>query len=68
MKSKEALEAMESPESNSGEDTTRDEGAESKPMPFGMIGITFLCNLMQYAVFLGFTMLALMLIRIFGPK
>jgi hypothetical protein len=68
MKDKEALQRMESHEKNTSDNTDSNESAQDKPMPFGMFGITFLCNLMQYATFLGFTMLVLMLIRIFGPK
>jgi hypothetical protein len=50
---------------NSGE---VEEGEEMKPMPFGILGISFLSSLTQYAVYLGLTMLILMLIRIFGPE
>jgi hypothetical protein len=45
-----------------------EETEEMKPMPFGFLGISFLCHLTQYAVYLGLTMILLMIIRIFGPK
>jgi hypothetical protein len=52
--------------------TTNDESSnrpeEPKPMPFGLLGISFLLNLTQYAVLVGLTMLLLMLIRIFAPE
>jgi hypothetical protein len=44
-----------------------EEVEEVQPIPFGVFGITFLVNLLQYAVFLGLSMIVLMLIRIFGP-
>jgi hypothetical protein len=44
-----------------------EEAEEVQPIPFGVFGVTFLVNLLQYAVFLGLSMLVLMLIRIFGP-
>jgi hypothetical protein len=37
-----------------------------QPIPFGEDGAAFLRNLTQHAVFLGFAMLLLMFIRIFG--
>lgn len=40
---------------------------EIKGIPFGVAGANFLCNLLQYALFLGFTMIILMIIRIFMP-
>ena len=39
-----------------------------KPMPFGVLGISFLCSLLQYAAFVGFSMLVLMLIQMFAPE
>jgi hypothetical protein len=44
------------------------EGEEMKSMPFGLMGINFLCNLTQYAAYLGITVLIIAIIRIFGPK
>ena len=48
---------------------TPDEAPDETPMdvPFGLTGATFLCNALQYAVFLGLTMIILMFIRIFTP-
>jgi hypothetical protein len=40
---------------------------EPLPMPFGVLGISFLSTLTSYAVYLGVTMLILMIIRIFMP-
>jgi hypothetical protein len=41
---------------------------EQKPMPFGTLGIHFLCNVTQYAVFLGLTVLIIAIIQIFMPE
>lgn len=41
---------------------------ERKEIPFGVEGAAFLRNLTQHAVFLGFTALLLMIVRIFGAK
>lgn len=51
-----------------GVDEGVNESEEPKPMPFGVLGIAFICALTQYAAFLGFTMIILMLIHYFGPK
>lgn len=36
-------------------------------VPFGLTGAGFLCNVLQYAVFLGLTMVVLIIIRVFMP-
>ena len=41
---------------------------ETKPMPFGVLGIIFLVGLTQFAAFLGFTVLIVAIIILFGPK
>jgi hypothetical protein len=43
----------------------KDKTEEPMPVPFGMMGVAFLCNILQYAVFLGLTMVVLMLIHYF---
>lgn len=45
-----------------------DDAEEMMEMPFGILGITLLCNITQYAAFLGFTVLIIMLITLFGPE
>jgi hypothetical protein len=45
----------------------KDNTEEPMPVPFGLMGVAFLCNVLQYAVFLGLTMVVLMLIHYFGP-
>ena len=49
-------------------DESVDESEELMPMPFGVLGIAFLCALTQYAVFLGLTMIILMIIHYFGQR
>ena len=49
-----------------GEETK--EAEEMMEMPFGILGISILCNITQYAAFLGFTVLIIMLITIFRPE
>jgi hypothetical protein len=44
------------------------EEEETRPMPFGVLGISFLSTLTTYAAYLGITILLLMIIRIFGPS
>jgi hypothetical protein len=43
--------------------------AQEEPMgvPFGWFGITLLLNILQYTVFLGLTMVILIIIRVFMP-
>jgi hypothetical protein len=70
MENSQAVEStkMEPIKEDSEEEVEKNEEVEEvQPVPFGVFGITFLINLLQYAVFLGFSMLVLMLIRIFGP-
>lgn len=43
-------------------ETAQDE--EKKPMPFGILGIQFLCNATQFAVFAGLTVLTIAIIQI----
>ena len=45
-----------------------DEGEVRQPVPFGESGAAFLRNVTQHAVFLGFVMLILMFIRVFGQQ
>ncbi len=53
------------------DETAKDETQqkeEMKQMPFGAMGIHFLCNATQYAVFLGLTVLVIAIIQIFMPE
>jgi len=43
-------------------------GEDRGPIPFGESGAAFLRNLLQHAVFLGFVMVILMLMRILGNR
>ena len=61
------MEAMEASSDAEGDEEVN-ETEEPKPMPFGVLGIAFICALTQYAAFLGLTMIILMLIHYFGPK
>ena len=61
------VEAMEASSDAEGDEEVN-ETEEPKPMPFGVLGIAFICALTQYAAFLGLTMIVLMLIHYFGPK
>ena len=61
------VEAMEASSDAEGDEEVN-ETEEPKPMPFGVLGIAFICALTQYAAFLGLTMIILMLIHYFGPK
>ena len=60
----EEIKARETVEQHEG----KNESNESLPMPFGIMGAAFLCNVLQYAVLLGLSMIILMLIRILGPS
>lgn len=40
---------------------------EAQPMPFGVLGISFLSTLTTYAAYLGITILILMILRYFQP-
>ena len=47
-----------------------EDGAEEEKemdVPFGLLGASFLTNVLQYAVFLGVTMIVLIIIRVFMP-
>ncbi len=47
---------------------TVDDSEEVMPMPFGTLGITFLCHLTEYAAIFGLSMLVLMLTKNLWPK
>lgn len=44
------------------------EAEETKGIPFGFLGGTFLLNVLQYTLFLGLTMLLLIIIRLLAPE
>jgi hypothetical protein len=56
------------PSGDNSEETTEQENEESMDVPFGLLGANFLTNVLQYAVFLGLTMLVLIILRIFMPQ
>jgi hypothetical protein len=59
----------DAPDSDEAEAGNMDGEASEEEMevPFGLTGANFLCNVLQYAVFLGLTMVVLVIIRVFMP-
>jgi hypothetical protein len=75
MERTQASEPLEKREVNGEDDMTGDERRQEAAqeedkildVPFGLAGAGFLCNVLQYALFLGLTMVVLIIIRVFMP-
>jgi hypothetical protein len=73
MKESQSMQELEPSANDDAADNMQDEVSEDGEnekeldVPFGLLGASFLCNLLQYAVFLGLTMVVLIIIRVFMP-